>query len=455
MDTGESSASKTPEEEDVPLGKKKPLKVRCVLLYDGTGNNKTNINSRLNDTEGHYKKSKSLWNTIIGGNDSYDNFFTNIASLDTYTEDQSAEGFDITVKIYTEGIGTRTNEADERIGLGTGTWVAGVKAKCNKGINEAINVILNSQFKGAKLSSEKYYLEQLHFDVYGFSRGAAAARYAVYKLMLEEDRTIKDRMRLLGFDVKEAKVRFVGLFDTVSSHGLNFNNDVGKLHLDAIKEADSVVHLCAGDEHRKNFSLTTIKSAGAKGLEYYMPGVHSDIGGSYHDQDEPERSGETFVLHSGHPEEVKFDARQLIAEGWYQLNDSIQEILYEESVDEYGRVTHAKTKANREAISNAYCRIPLKVMAEESKRQQVPINYAQLTTESEDIINQYQDLQILDQNIRQYLVKSMEQYNRYDPLFVKIRNKHLHMSAKKKLGMGPRFEGKSPYRRRVRLIHEG
>lgn len=455
MEIGEAVKPPAAEQQEEPVGKKKPVKVRCVLLYDGTGNNKTNTNSRLDDKEGHYKRSKSLWSTIKGGNDSYENFFTNIASLDTYTEKEPAAGFDITVKVYTEGIGTRNNEADERVGLGTGTWIAGVKAKCIKGITEAIGKILENKLQGNELNPDEHYFAQLHFDIFGFSRGAAAARHAAYKLIQEEEKTIKDNMRLKGFEVREAKIRFVGLFDTVSSHGVNFDNDVDKLHLRAISEAELVVQLSAADEYRKNFSLTNIGSADKKGIEYFMPGAHSDIGGSYHDNDDPENSKETFILYSGNPHEVKQDARQLITEGWYLLNNETQEIEYEETFNDFGKAIHARTKANRKDISNAYCRIPLKVMAEHAKKQQVPINHGKLEQDSNKIINKYAELAELDSNIYQYITNQISQYNRCAPLLLRIRNRHLHMSAKEKLGMGPRFEGKGETRRRERQIHEG
>ena len=77
MEIGEAVKPPAAEQQEEPTGDKKPVKVRCVLLYDGTGNNKTNTSSRLDDKEGHYKRSKSLWSTIKGGNDSYENFFTN------------------------------------------------------------------------------------------------------------------------------------------------------------------------------------------------------------------------------------------------------------------------------------------------------------------------------------------------------------------------------------------
>lgn len=453
MEIGEAVKPPAAEQQEEPVGDKKPVKVRCVLLYDGTGNNKTNINSRLSKNE-FYEKSKSLWSKMKGGNDSYENFFTNIASFDTYMLDQQAEGFDITVMIYTEGAGTRNNQTDKLDGYGMGIGEAGIKNKCNSGITNAIATILEKEYEGGTLTAEQHYFAQLHFDVFGFSRGAATARYAIYKLLLEEEHTIKDKLRLQGFEVKEAKVRFAGLFDTVSSHGTSFKDDVEKLHLRAVSEADLAVQLSAADEYRKNFSLTNINSAKG-GIEYFMPGAHSDIGGSYHDNDDPDNSKETFVLYSGTPHEVKQDARQLVNEGWYLLNNQVQEIEYEETFNDFGQAIHARTKANRKDISNAYCRIPLKVMAEHAKKQQVPINHAELELASNDIINKYAELAELDSNIYQYIVNDISQYNRCAPLLIKIRNRHLHMSAKEKLGMGPRFEGKGEMRRRVRQIHEG
>ena len=463
MEIGEAVKPPAPEQQEEPVGDKKPVKVRCVLLYDGTGNNKTNINSRLDDKEGHYERSKSLLSTIRGGNESYENWFTNIVSLDTYTEKEPAEGFDITVKVYTEGIGTRNNDADERLGLGTGTWIAGIKAKCTKGVTQAISDILESKHQRKELSPDDHYFELLHFDIFGFSRGAAAARHAAYKLMQEEEKTITDGMRLRGFEVREAKIRFIGLFDTVSSHGANFNNDVDKLHLRAISEADMVVQLAAADEYRKNFSLTNINSAGTKGTEYFMPGAHSDIGGSYHDaydeekdpESAKENGNETFVLYRGFPADVKQDARQLVTEGWYRLNEHIQEIEYEEIYNDFGQPFQAHTKANRKEISNSYCRIPLKVMATYAKKQKVPINHGKLEKDSNEIIDKHPELNELDSNIYQYMTKEISQYNRCAPLLIKIRNRHLHMSSKESLGMGPRFEGKGPMRRRERRIIVG
>jgi Uncharacterized alpha/beta hydrolase domain (DUF2235) len=51
----------------------------------------------------------------------------------------------------------------------------------------------------------------------------------------------------------------------------------------AVAQAKFALHLAAADEHRADFPLHRIKSSlkAGKGAEYYFPGVHSDIGGSY------------------------------------------------------------------------------------------------------------------------------------------------------------------------------
>lgn len=74
-----------------------------------------------------------------------------------------------------------------------------------------------------------------------------------------------------------------------------------------------MVHLTADDEHRENFSLTTINSSLAAhvGFELGLPGVHSDIGGGYVEAGQGALNLE--VKRIGDPEEK----RRLIAEGWY------------------------------------------------------------------------------------------------------------------------------------------
>lgn len=427
---------------------KKPVTIRCIMLFDGTMNNKTNIESRISKNEFYEatrsKKYKLFGERVGEGGESYENGFTNIASLDGYMSEQPAQGYDITQLIYTEGAGTMNNAGDKTIGYGIGVGEAGVKNKCEKGINEAVSKIIEGKIGTEQINSEEYYIKLLTIDVFGFSRGATTARYAIHRLLKDEKKPLKKRLQDYGYDTSKVEVCFAGLFDTVSSHGISFSNDVRKLELDAVKEAKKVLHLAAAEEYRKNFSLTNIKSAGGKGEEYFLPGVHSDVGGSYRD---PEGSSEGFYLYSGSPSKVKADRTTLIAEGWYTED----EILYEEEIDEFGQPVYARTKANRNGIRNAYCQIPLKIMAKSAREQGLSIK-ADLESRADSSINKFQDLKTLDDNIAKYKVTSVAAFPIDDPLLKRIRHDHLHMSSKDSLGLHPRFNDKG---KRWRQAYDG
>ncbi|HSD13894.1 MAG TPA: DUF2235 domain-containing protein [Flavobacterium sp.] len=141
-------------------------------------------------------------------------------------------------------------------------------------------------------------------------------------------------------EVKEIFFKFVGLYDTVSSHGLYHGNDVSDLGLDAIKKAKMVFQISAADEYRENFDLTNIRSAGLRGLELTLPGVHSDIGGSYLGYAE-ERSAvysetytETYIENRQTVPNIKNAAafkKILVDEGWYEESELIFDFKYEEN----------------------------------------------------------------------------------------------------------------------------
>lgn len=426
---------------------KKPVTIRCIMLFDGTMNNKTNIESRIAKND-FYESTRSKKYKVFGervgkGADSYENGFTNIAALDGYMEKEPAKGYDLTIKIYTEGAGTINNKDDKTVGYGIGMGEAGVKNKCEKGIIETVTKIIESKINNEVFNPDIHYIKLLTIDVFGFSRGATTARYAIYRLLKDEKGPIKKRLQAHGFDTSKVEVCFAGLFDTVSSHGISFSNDVRALELDAIKDAKKVLHLAAAEEYRKNFSLTNIKSASCKGgEEYFLPGVHSDVGGSYHDD-----TDEDFYLYSGSPTKVKADRAALIAEGWYNED----EILYEEELNEFGQPVYARSKANRKSIRNAYCQIPLKIMAESAREQGLNIK-SKLEADANASISKFTELSILDSNISRYKVTSVSAFPIYDPLLMSIRHDHLHMSSKDSLGLHPRFNEKG---NRWRQVYDG
>lgn len=141
----------------------------------------------------------------------------------------------------------------------------------------------------------------------------------------------------------ELIINFVGVFETVSSfeeggkdwlgiagNGIQgktegiFEDDVKELGLNLKGIPKRIVHLTAADEHRENFSLTTIESSldAGIGFELMLPGVHSDVGGGYVEPDpqnatmdphKPIRSLNLEVRRIANAAEKK----KLIAEGWY------------------------------------------------------------------------------------------------------------------------------------------
>lgn len=106
-------------------------------------------------------------------------------------------------------------------------------------------------------------------DVFGFSRGAVAAR--------DFANGIKDQE--FSFGSTRIRTKFLGLFDTVSSMGSGGNTgNYGNVTLDTSGNvAEKIVHITAKDEIRQYFPLTLAMT----GERIEMVGSHSDIGGGY------------------------------------------------------------------------------------------------------------------------------------------------------------------------------
>ena len=269
---------------------KEKLKIRFSLFFDGTLNNRTNIEEReqfeMGTTTTPYKKNGD------GGNNSYDNGRTNIAIMEPHVpikkDQKSATGYDYVFKIYIEGQGTFNREGDSGLGYSMGAGESGVFSRARQGINKAL---VDLQKYLEKKSPENYMIEKIDVDVFGFSRGAATARHSIFLVTdkwWEQSLPLDARIRFLGYEEitdKNIEVKFAGVYDTVVSVNASqysyWSDD--KLNQRAIAKATKAIHLAAAEEHRIDFPLHTIKSAKSKGTgkEYYLPGVHSDVGGSY------------------------------------------------------------------------------------------------------------------------------------------------------------------------------
>ncbi|MFM6932588.1 MAG: T6SS phospholipase effector Tle1-like catalytic domain-containing protein [Novosphingobium sp.] len=379
---------------DTQLSEKPTQRVRIALFFDGTMNNKTNTKARQAGV-----LPDNIWKAETSEKVSYLNDLSNVARM--YDASPNTKGYKDSsgvtkaytqfTPIYIEGIGTENLEPPEagktwkgptdstKTGGAFGTGSTGIVDRVRKGIDQAITKI-----KSGGLTPEFDYI---HFDVFGFSRGAAGARHCIHAL--HSGWAIgdyyfpgtKSRLEMADAKIGDLKVRFAGLYDTVASLGVIHINDTWELSLDAVSQADQVMHIAAAEEHRVNFRLTSIGSGldaddlGAGSFEVFLPGVHCDIGGSYNSPT-PQSAGEEKLVFwresvSGiFPTRSEQDRQKeeydwLINQGWCSGPENLIKMG---KIDSFPGKTFyvAGIRAGR---INEYCLIPLGMMIEYSNEQ--------------------------------------------------------------------------------------
>jgi hypothetical protein len=130
-------------------------------------------------------------------------------------DDFKPDNIDYFASHYIEGQGTFDLKEDSLNGYTFGAGSSGVRSRANKGVDNAYDSI--TTFKG--FDKNAHYIEELTFDFFGFSRGAAAARYAIYLLLKSRNNMLK-RLTRAKYEVKEGAITvgFAGLYDTVLSY---------------------------------------------------------------------------------------------------------------------------------------------------------------------------------------------------------------------------------------------
>ncbi|HAS1027514.1 type VI secretion system tube protein TssD [Enterobacter cloacae] len=269
------------------------------IFFDGTGNNAVNTRNMLEAlTAQHFDINSPDAATILARNasekmgisgvgaGSYLGYYTNIHWLnELYERNFPPDGNYIQGGVYVEGIGTRAGEPDNPIGLGLGTAETGIIAKTD----DAIAQLARAIHAALGLLKGTFVVDKLLFDIFGFSRGAAAARHFANRV-LAKDRAI---MNAISTGMKEynyrgapaGKTRFLGIMDTVAAvgtlaNGLNPHSaDTGSVNIHLRPGvAQKVFHITAQHECRYNFALNSVAPAWP---ELILPGAHSDIGGGY------------------------------------------------------------------------------------------------------------------------------------------------------------------------------
>ena len=355
--------------------------VEVGVFMDGTWNNRNNTAARKEYEKmkrGEDYNSKLASDYIAYKNDdiaSYESDYSNIARMEPYYKEEETET-GVRLPVYIEGVGTKNGEKDSGLGGGFGIGSTGIPAKMKNACEDIVKKLNDNGITE---------VNTLSIDVFGFSRGAAAARHFVHEVFKSPREATyhartgsqvqpkQHKHGYLGKLLEEKKisfrwltVRFVGLYDTVSSHGVgvifDYDNDTEALHLDAIRNARFTLQLTAADEHRRNFSLININSAVSRdrGEEYALPGVHADVGGCYVDAEE-----ETRIF--------QYDERDyVLEEGWY-TDDQIDVI---EMQRERGQAV--RFIEGTRTLPNTYSHIPLTIMADKMIEKELPLKSNQL-----------------------------------------------------------------------------
>jgi len=300
------------DEQELPLQQR--ITLRVGMFFDGTLNNMNNAaytaqcrREDLNqfdqttleairdfcEAEGYSDFSEDGRYDAMPDN-SFGNEASNVALLYDLYRDQvdmqiNPDAREASIKVYVDGIGTSSGEKDSLTGYAFGQGETGVAERvkqCPDFLIKKLRELLDN--------NPDVLIEKVHFDIFGFSRGAAAARHFANELLQSDGGVMSGHIDSAlpalasGFYwATHTSINFIGIFDTVAaiadparghlSVGDAKNPGVN-LHL-ARGCANKVVHLTAADEHRHNFSLNRVNPEYHE--EIVLPGVHSNLGGGY------------------------------------------------------------------------------------------------------------------------------------------------------------------------------
>ena len=423
--------------------KKKEDQVKNVdlylgVLFDGTNNNEYNIDIYNDDVLRKWITEELELPTP----DSALQGYSNVARFHhVYKEDNSNKA-KLAASVYIQGVGTSLWEDSRKQGQGFGKGPMGINAKVQDG---CVAIVKKINYFAKKVIKKPCKIT-LHLSVIGFSRGAATARRfitSIDKTSGEVDSSyneclsdhLKEHFKKKGL-VRDVKVQvpFAGLFDTVSSYGyrktiFSISDNVKELGLSLTNsKAKNIVQLCAADEYRKHFSLTTT----GKGIEYIIPGAHSDVGGGCKEEDEIWQETERPSLRNGFKRKMNgFKTKdELKAEGWF---------------------TQADIDKKQRKVYPDYCLIPFDFMLKYLKQynngctiidsaklsnlkyKTVPSDLAQI----KNLIMAKKEFYKFEGSKKDRRISAFNGNEAQRAIIAKVRNKYLHLSAKGGMVNGP------------------
>lgn len=287
------------KEEEEELDSRQAVTLRIGVFFDGTGNNASNSAIGARCRASHIGLGELEAEAIVqrceahhlDPDSSYGNDVTNIWRLYELYRDEPVPRDSRTpsiLRVYVTGAGTTTDKKDTLFpGQALGRGDTGVLAKVDEGFS-----LITQALDTFQQANPDAVIGAVELDIFGFSRGAAAARHFANQILQRASGPLGALHRQGKFTPgpdfdwdRDLIINFIGLFDTVAAIGgwddwANPSDAVNAgidLYL-APDAARQVVHLVARDEFRRNFALNRVS---APHREIMLPGAHSDLGGGY------------------------------------------------------------------------------------------------------------------------------------------------------------------------------
>ncbi|WP_166359347.1 T6SS phospholipase effector Tle1-like catalytic domain-containing protein [Pseudomonas akapageensis] len=310
-------------------GPQQQIILRLGVFFDGTGNNRLNSESmagcfatsvNLRDQDEDIRAHCAAHGYDGEGSspdNSYGNDVSNVARLYELYEDHAylrlaPDAGQASLKVYLEGIGTSSGKEDSLYSQSTGLGNTGVLARV-----EQSPAACTEQIRVLRDNNPNVRIRRIEFDIFGFSRGAAAARHFANDLLKGAQSLLAKALpagspaltdNFAWCPQQDIALNFIGLFDTVAGIVAPLRGDLSPANasnhgLDlrlAPEVARKVVQLVARDEYRHNFSLIRTDA------DIVLPGAHSDIGGGYLPQVREElllSKPESSLVHIAEPPE--------------------------------------------------------------------------------------------------------------------------------------------------------
>lgn len=277
------------------------ITLRIGVFFDGSGNNPFNVEMGRKCGAHHPVPAEDMDGSckpyMQDPDSSYGGEVTNVKRLhELYMESIDPEeivqkklAYD---KVYIDGIGTSAGEQDSLLGMALGRGETGIEARVHLAFD-----LIKRRLRSFHNDYPDFQIQSLILDVFGFSRGAAAARHFACLCLNRTNSPLRETLalpnRLFTRDFSKVfgegvNIGFIGLFDTVASVGglsnLGYVRSPAapgvKLYL-MPRFFPNVLQLVARDEYRANFALNRV---GPDHPEISLPGAHSDIGGGYRDE---------------------------------------------------------------------------------------------------------------------------------------------------------------------------